>query len=65
MAKKHIDIVDEDPSAEQSLRDMNKAFLASANGDWATASQILKTILDADSENFAVSLFLASYDIPS
>ncbi|KAK1221061.1 hypothetical protein PQX77_016107 [Marasmius sp. AFHP31] len=53
MAKKHIDIVDKDPNAEQSLKDMNKAFLSSANGDWATAGQVLQSILEADSENFA------------
>ncbi|KAF9266892.1 hypothetical protein L218DRAFT_1066581 [Marasmius fiardii PR-910] len=53
MAKKHIDIVNEDPNAEQSLKDMNKALLASANGEWETASQVLQRILEDDSENFA------------
>ncbi|KAL0575186.1 hypothetical protein V5O48_006780 [Marasmius crinis-equi] len=53
MAKKHIDLVDKDTSVEQTVKDMNRAFLASANGDWETASRVLQRILEGDAENFA------------
>jgi hypothetical protein len=33
---------------------MNAALLASAEGDWPRASELLKQLLAADSENFVV-----------
>lgn len=53
MAAKHFDIVDKNPTAEPALKDMNKALLASANGDWEAASNTLKKALSEDKENFA------------
>ncbi|KAL4259902.1 Trafficking protein particle complex subunit 12 [Pleurotus pulmonarius] len=53
MAAKHFDIVDKDPMAEPALKDMNKALLASANGEWDAVSNTLKKALSEDKENFA------------
>ncbi|KAF7430912.1 hypothetical protein PC9H_006627 [Pleurotus ostreatus] len=53
MAAKHFDMVEKDPTAESALKDMNKALLASANGEWEAASNALKKALSGDKENFA------------
>ena len=37
---------------------MNAALLASAEGDWPRASELLKGLLVADSENYVVSYWL-------
>lgn len=52
MASKHFAIVDEDPTADQAMKNMNAALLASAEGDWTRASSILRMILKEDAENF-------------
>ncbi|KAG7093631.1 hypothetical protein E1B28_007295 [Marasmius oreades] len=52
MAKKHINIVNEDRNAEQSMKDMNEALLASACGEWETASRIFQRLIEENSENF-------------
>jgi uncharacterized protein HemY len=54
MAAKQFAIVDEDPVADQAMKDMNAALLASAEGDWTQASSILRRILEEDAENFVV-----------
>jgi hypothetical protein len=55
MAAKHFATVDADPAADQDMKDMNVALLASAEGDWSKASSILQALLEKDSENFVVS----------
>ncbi|KAH7926041.1 hypothetical protein BV22DRAFT_1128532 [Leucogyrophana mollusca] len=52
MASKHFDIVAADPSAPQELKNMNAALLASAEGDWAVAGESLKTLLEAEPDNY-------------
>jgi hypothetical protein len=54
MASKHFAIVDEDPAVEQAMKDMNAALLASAEGDWTSADNILRKILEEDAENSVV-----------
>jgi trafficking protein particle complex subunit 12 len=56
MASKHFAIVDEDPAADQGMKDMNAALLASAEGDWTRASTVLRTVLEEDAENVVVSV---------
>jgi len=34
---------------------MNKALLASANGEWNYASEALKKVLESDADNYVVS----------
>ncbi|KAI0953947.1 hypothetical protein AcW1_006737 [Taiwanofungus camphoratus] len=52
MAAKHFTAVAEDPTADSSLKAMNKALLASADGDWPRATEVLQEILAADPENY-------------
>lgn len=53
MASKHFKQVAEDPTAEETLKQMNAALLACAVGDWEEASATLKAILERDAENYA------------
>ncbi|KAF8967618.1 hypothetical protein BDZ97DRAFT_1755730 [Flammula alnicola] len=55
MASKHFALVDADPSADGTLKAMNAALLASAEGDWAEASVKLTAILEKDADNYVVS----------
>jgi trafficking protein particle complex subunit 12 len=54
-AVEHIAIVDADTTADQNTKNMNAALLASAQGEWASASEIWKRSIELDSENYAVS----------
>ena len=54
MAAQHFAIVGKDPAAEQTMKDMNAALLASAEGDWTKADTILRKIIEEDAENFVV-----------
>ena len=54
MASKHFKQVAEDPTAEETLKQMNAALLACAVGDWEEASGTLMAILERDAENYAV-----------
>ena len=54
MASKHFKLVAEDPTAEETLKQMNAALLACAVGDWEEASGTLTAILEKDAENYAV-----------
>jgi len=51
-ASQHFVLVEADPSTSQEVKDMNAALLASAMGDWPRASELLKQLLVADSENY-------------
>lgn len=57
MAAKHFALVEADPAADETLKKMNAAMLASAQGEWTEASESLKAILEKDANNFVVSLF--------
>lgn len=63
MASKHFAIVDEDPTADQAMKNMNAALLASAEGDWTRASSILRMILKEDAENFVVTSRMESLTV--
>lgn len=56
MAIKHFTAVVQDPSTEPSVKAMNAALLASAEGDWERASNALRQIIQNDPENFVVSI---------
>jgi len=51
-ATKHFSLVAADPTATEDMKQMNAALLSSAEGQWAEASDILKAILEKDSENY-------------
>jgi trafficking protein particle complex subunit 12 len=55
-ASKHFAAVAKDPNAEQSTKDMNAALLASAEGEWAYASELLTNLVAQDSENYVVRI---------
>jgi trafficking protein particle complex subunit 12 len=54
-ATQHFVAVEADPESSQEVKDMNAALLASAEGDWPRASELLKGLLVADSDNYVVS----------
>ncbi|KAK0239157.1 hypothetical protein EDD85DRAFT_829234 [Armillaria nabsnona] len=54
MATMHFSIVAADSSVDPSAKDLNAALLASANGQWERASEVLRRILEKDAENYAV-----------
>jgi predicted Zn-dependent protease len=56
-ATKHFSLVAADPTATEQMKQMNAALLASAEGQWTEASDILKAILEKDSENYVVCPF--------
>lgn len=58
MAAKHFTVVADDPAAEQTMKDMNAALLASAEGDWTQASEYLENILQQDADNFMVRILV-------
>jgi len=51
-ASEHFAVVKADPEATQITKDMNDAFLASAEGDWQRTTEILKNLLANDPDNF-------------
>jgi trafficking protein particle complex subunit 12 len=55
MAVKHFSAVVQDPTAEPSLKTMNAALLAAAEGDWGKANQAFRQILDAEPDNYLAS----------
>ena len=55
MAIKHFTAVVEDPTAEPSLKAMNTALLASAEGDWDRATNALRQVIQNDPDNYTVS----------
>ncbi|KAJ7823022.1 hypothetical protein B0H13DRAFT_2681588 [Mycena leptocephala] len=53
MAAHHFTAVSEDPDALPSMKDMNAALLAAAEGDWAQAGEILSTnVLAENPDNY-------------
>ncbi|KAF9048299.1 hypothetical protein BDZ89DRAFT_1089186 [Hymenopellis radicata] len=52
-AAKHFSIVAADESVAQSDKDMNAALLATANGEWESATEVFRSVLEADAENYA------------
>ncbi|KAI0705216.1 hypothetical protein BC835DRAFT_1403779 [Cytidiella melzeri] len=52
MAVKHFSDVVQDPTAEASLKTMNAALLAAAEGDWEKADQAFRQILQSEPDNY-------------
>ncbi|KAF7794258.1 hypothetical protein EIP86_005391 [Pleurotus ostreatoroseus] len=52
MAIKHFTAIVEDPTVEPSLKAMNAALLASAEGDWDRATNALRQIIQNDPDNY-------------
>ena len=57
MAARHFSDVAKDPAAEPTMKEMNAALFACADGQWERASVTLRQLLDQDAENYAVSIF--------
>ena len=55
MAAKQFAIVAADPDADTALKGMNAALMTSAEGNWVAASEMLKTVIEEDAENYVVS----------
>lgn len=60
VAAKHFAAVAADPAADKAMQDMNAALLASAEGEWAQASDYLQRILQQDADNFMVDFWFMS-----
>lgn len=60
-AAKHFAAVVEDSSADASMKAMNAALQASAEGDWTTAANALRDVLLIDPENYVVRVFDCVY----
>jgi len=52
MAAKHFSEVAKDPAAESTMKEMNAALFACADGQWERASVTLRQLLDKDGENY-------------
>ena len=61
MATEHFSLVAADPNATETMKQMNAAILASAQGNWTEASDNLKAILEKDSENYVVCSSFKQY----
>ena len=57
MAAKHFSEVAKDPAAESTMKEMNAALFACADGQWERASVTLRQLLDKDGENYIVGIF--------
>lgn len=51
-ASEHFRLVAEDDAADERQKLMNNAVLLSAEGDWAKATEVLKSLMEKDSEDF-------------
>ncbi|KAF9454322.1 hypothetical protein P691DRAFT_656665 [Macrolepiota fuliginosa MF-IS2] len=52
LAAHHFALVDQDPSADETLKRTNEGILAAADGEWEKSVDILKGLIDKDAENF-------------
>ena len=59
LAQLHFGIVEADPSASDTTKDLNRAVLAIAHGDWELAHSTLAALLERDPENAVVANNLA------
>ncbi|KAH7908934.1 hypothetical protein BJ138DRAFT_1067966 [Hygrophoropsis aurantiaca] len=51
-AAHHFAIVAADPTAPQTLKDMNAALLASAEGEWARAAEMGRRVVEVEEDNY-------------
>ncbi|KAJ3770031.1 hypothetical protein FB446DRAFT_692775 [Lentinula raphanica] len=50
-AKAHFAIVEKSSDASEGMKDMNRALLACANGEWETASETLTSLIEKEPDN--------------
>lgn len=55
LARHHFFLVAQDPSADEALKRMNEAILCAADGEWEMCVDLLKNLIEKDSDNFVVS----------
>jgi hypothetical protein len=60
-AAMHFAAVESDASALQTLKDMNAALLACAEGNWLRADELLRSLVQAEPDNFVVGAVLSSH----
>lgn len=53
-AARHFALVDADPQADDTIKKMNAAIIASAQGDWDSAVKKLQELIREDANNFVV-----------
>lgn len=56
MASKHFAAVAADPTADERQLKMNGALLASAEGEWGKATEVLREIIAKDNEDYVVRI---------
>lgn len=54
-AAAHFAVVEGDASVPQTLKDMNAALLACAEGNWTRADELLQALVQAEPDNFVVN----------
>jgi uncharacterized protein HemY len=54
-AAMHFAAVESDPSVPHTLKNMNAALLACAEGNWVRADELLRSLVQAEPDNFVVS----------
>ena len=57
-ARTHFAAVEADPNVDEHLKRMNKALFAAAEGEWTSATDSLREILEKDAENYVVCFLL-------
>jgi len=50
-ATEYFRLAEEDPTCDQSTKEMNDALLSSANGNWTSAIQALRSVLEKEPDN--------------
>ena len=58
-AAMHFAAVESDVNVPQTLKDMNAALLACAEGNWVRADELLRNLVQAEPDNFVVSAVLS------
>lgn len=58
MAAHHFALVDADPEADQAQKDANMIILSAADGDWETAVERARYLLEKEPENVVVCISL-------
>jgi len=60
-AARHFALVDADPQADDTIKKMNAAIIASAQGDWDSAVKKLQELIKEDANNFVVGNSFCMY----
>ena len=60
-AETHFAVVAADASVPEPIKALNAAFVASARGDWETAGEVLRGLVEEDDANYAVRSIIRSF----